>query len=168
MLVSLIHTTCIAASVNLVASNFKCMWEPQAVPLLSFNLFTMLTVRHWKWWWALQHQVAFAESCCVAAPATFLSHEATDSCTLQRGALSEGNSWRGDSCHTLMARCVRMAASVSVTEWDAASYELCFLRCAGLAWSLAKDKPFLSHSWEFGERFLRVFYRVLLKATMTQ
>lgn len=46
MLVSLIDTTCIAASVNLVASNFKCTWEPQTVPLLSFHLFTTLMVRH--------------------------------------------------------------------------------------------------------------------------
>lgn len=63
-LVSLIHTTCITASVNLVAINFKCTWEPWAVPLRSFHLFTTLMVGHWKWWWALQNLVVFAGSHC--------------------------------------------------------------------------------------------------------
>lgn len=64
----------------------------------------------------------------LSAPATFLSHEATDCC--MQNLMSQSNSWRGDSCHTPVARCVRMAASASVTKWDAASYGLWFLQCA--------------------------------------
>lgn len=102
-------------------------------------------------------------SSCFPSPwSRCLLHAAVQSC------LSQGNSWRGDGCHALTARCVRMAASVSATEWDAASYKLNFLWCAGLAWSLAEDKPLLSHSWEFGERFRRAFLRGVTEAIMTQ
>lgn len=84
----------------------------------------------------------------LSAPATFLSHEATHYC--MQNLMSQSNSWRGDSCHALMARCVHMASSPSVTKWDAASHGL---------WFFMMCRVCLEPGWEqtFSVTFLRVW-----------
>lgn len=99
---SLIHTICITASVNLVASHFTVRGK-----LGLFSCFHFICLLHL--WWDTGSSDEHCKSCFCwiplhSAPATFLSHEATDYC--MQNLMSQSNSWRGDSCHAPMARCV--------------------------------------------------------------
>lgn len=128
---SLIHTICITASVNLVAINFSVRGNLGLFPCFHFICLLHLS-------WTLEVVMSIAKPGCLSwipllsAPATFLSHEATDYCMWN--LMSQSNSWRGDSCHAPMARCVHMAASV--TKWDAASCDCGFydVLCLPGAW----------------------------------
>lgn len=88
----------------------------------------------------------------LSAPATFLSHEATHYC--MQNLMSQSNSWRGGSCHALMARCVHMASSPSVTKWEAASHGL---------WFFMMCRVCLEPGW--GQTFSVTFLRVWGKAS---
>lgn len=132
---------------NLVDSNFKCTWETWAVPLLSFYLFTVLMVRHWKWWWALWNQVAFAGSHCssscfpmkppwVPSPACHGAELCIPGQQLERWQLSRTH---GQMCvHGCICICNRMGRSKLWTAF----FKMCWA-CLEPGWGQAFSVTFL-------------------------
>lgn len=148
---SLIHTTCISASVNLWPSILSVRGN-----LGLFPCFHVIYLLH-LWWDTGSDDEHCKTRLFLLDPTAFSSSyfpfpQATDYCI--QNLMSPSNSWKGDSCHAPMARCVHMAASASCicNQMGCSKLRTVVFYDVLFAWSLAEDKLSVT--------FLRVWGKV--------